>query len=126
MWFDWSDREAVWEAIESAGLMQITARVRPVVVVGFEGDGDILMSQLAKIVQEGHDCCIVIDARHHLDEIIAQIVATDDDETWYHVLGVARLDVADRSTFQGLMTAVECHWDRSWPHMPHVEFCGIK
>jgi hypothetical protein len=39
IWFQWSDEAIIWEAIETIDPTKVTARIRPMVIVGFEGDG---------------------------------------------------------------------------------------
>jgi hypothetical protein len=38
IWFEWSDEEITWEAIESIDPLKVTVRIRPIVIVGWEGD----------------------------------------------------------------------------------------
>jgi hypothetical protein len=38
-WVDWSDQKIMWGAIETIDPLKVTARIRPIVIVGWEGDG---------------------------------------------------------------------------------------
>jgi hypothetical protein len=122
MWFAWSDEKMIWEAIETIDPLKVTAHWRPVVIVGFEGDGYHQMSDLAKIVQNGHDTCIIVDGRRDLDGTISKITDDCGDEAWHSVIGIARLDLADQSTYQGLVTALEGRWEWYDLESPYIEF----
>ena len=53
IWFQWSDEAIIWEAIETIDSLKVTARIQPMVIVGFEGDGWLPVSDFVKIVQNG-------------------------------------------------------------------------
>jgi hypothetical protein len=52
IWFDWSDQEIIWEAIETIDPLKVTARLRPMVIVGFEGDGWMPVHDLVQIIRK--------------------------------------------------------------------------
>jgi hypothetical protein len=120
VWFDWSDEKIIWEAIASVGLCRITARLRPMVVIGFEGDGWLMVHDLMEIVRNGHETCIVVDPRPDLDRTLSRIEADFGDGPWINVLGIARLRVADRQAYRALLGVLEGRWDWSWPEMPSI------
>ena len=51
MWFDWSDKQIIWEAFETIDPLKVTARIRPMVIVGFEGDGWLPVHDFVGIVR---------------------------------------------------------------------------
>jgi hypothetical protein len=122
MWFGWSDEEFIWDAIEEVGLRRITARFRPMIIVGFNGDGCLRTSDLRQIIQDGREGCLVIDPRPDLERALARITADYGDDPWINILGIGRIDVADESTFEALMDRLAGHWDWSWPDVPYIEF----
>jgi hypothetical protein len=122
IWFSWSDEEFIWNAVESVSLLRITARLRPMVVVGINGDGRLRMSDLREIVQEGRDGCFVVDPRPDLDRTLARIRVDYGDDPWVRVLGIGRLDVRDSPTYDALTDRLKGHWDWSWPEVPYIEF----
>ena len=75
IWFGWSDEETIWEAIETIDPLKVTARLRPIVIVGLEGDGWLTVHDFVEIVQNGHDTCIVVDPRPDLHRTLARIKA---------------------------------------------------
>jgi len=95
VWFDWSDEAIIWEAIETIDPLKVTARIRPMVIVGMEDDGWLPVHDLAKIVQNEREACSVVDPRPDLHRTISRIRADFGDGPWISVLGIARLDVAD-------------------------------
>ena len=121
IWFDWSDQAIIWEAIETIDPLKVTARIRPMVIVGWEGDGWLSVHDFVEIVQDGNDTCIVVDPRPALDRTLSRIRADFGDGPWISVLGIARLDLADRVAYQALMAALEDRWAENWSEMPHIE-----
>jgi hypothetical protein len=122
VWFNWSDEAIIWQAIETIDPLKVTARLRPMVIVDFEGDGWLPVRDVAEIVQNGNDTCIVVDPRPDLDRTVARIKAHCGDDPWISVLGVARLDLADRAVYQALLAALEDRWERSDLGAPCTEF----
>jgi len=106
-WFDWFDEAIIWEAIETIDPLKVTARIRPIVIVGWEGDGWLPVHDFVEIVQNGSDTCIVIDPRPNLDRTLSRIRAEFGDGPSMSVLGIARLDVADRASYEALLAALE-------------------
>ena len=121
IWFGWLDEAIIWEAIETIDPLKVTARIRPIVIVGFEGDGWLPVRDFLEIVQNGDDTCIVVDPRPALDRTLSRIRADFGDGPWISVLGIARLDLADRVAYQALMAALEDRWAENWSEMPHIE-----
>jgi hypothetical protein len=74
-WFDWFDEAIIWEAIETIDPLKVTARIRPIVIVGWDGDGWLPVHDRAEIIQNGHDTCIVVDPRPDLHRTLARIKA---------------------------------------------------
>jgi hypothetical protein len=126
IWFEWSDEAILWEAIENLDPLKITARTRPIVIVGFEGDVWMPVSDLVRIIRDGNDSGIVVDPRSDLPPTLARIRADFDDDPWISVLGLARLDLADASTYQALLAALEDRWAENWFEMPLIEFQGLR
>jgi hypothetical protein len=122
IWVVWSDEVTIWEAIETIDPLKITARIRPMVIVGFEGDGWLPICDFVKIVQNGLDTCIVVDPRPDLDRTLSRIGADFGDGPWISVLGIARLDLADACAYQALMLALDDRWTENWCDMPYIEF----
>ncbi len=90
--------------------------------MGFEGYGWHEIRDLREIVQEGRDACVVVDPRPDLNRVLAQITADYGDDPSIHILGIGRLDVADRSTYEALMDQFEGRWYWSSPEMPVIDF----
>jgi hypothetical protein len=122
IWLEWSDQDIIWEAIETINPLKITARLRPIVIVGWEGDGWLSVHDFVEIVQNGHDTCVVIDPRPDLARTLARINADFGDTPWISALDIARLDLADASAYEVLLAALKGRWDWSWPEMPYIEF----
>jgi hypothetical protein len=93
LWFGWSDEKYIWEAIETIDPLNVSTRLRPMVINGFDGDGWLRISDLRKIAKEGRDECVVINPRPNLDRALSQIAADCRDDPWVNVLGVGRLIV---------------------------------
>ena len=110
IWFDWSDEAIIWDAIENLDPLKVTARLRPMVIVGFDGDGWMPIHDFAEIIQHGNDACIVVDPRPDLDRTLARIKADFGDDPWISVLGIARLDLADASAYKALLVALYDRW----------------
>jgi hypothetical protein len=55
IWFDWSDEEIIREAIEIID----TVRIRPIVIVGWEGAGLMPVREFVEIVRHENDTCVV-------------------------------------------------------------------
>jgi hypothetical protein len=53
VWFDWSDEAIIWEAIDTIDPLKVTARIRPLVIVGWEGDGWLPVRDLVDIARNG-------------------------------------------------------------------------
>jgi len=102
IWFEWSDEAIIWEAIETIDPLKVTARVRPMVVVGFGGNGWLPVRDFVAIVHNGRDTCIVVDPRLNLDQTLARIGADVGDDPRITVLGIARLDLADALAYRAL------------------------
>jgi hypothetical protein len=51
-----------------------------------------------------------------------RIKADFGDNPWISVLGIARLDLADRLVFEALLAALDDRWAENWLEMPVVEF----
>jgi hypothetical protein len=111
----------IWEAIETIDPLKVTARIRPMVIVRREGDGWLPLSDFVEIVEDGHDTCIVIDPRPDLDRTLSRIRADFGDGPWISVVGIARLDLADASTYRALVVGLEDRWAENWSEMPDVE-----
>jgi hypothetical protein len=92
------------------------------VIVGFEGDGWLPVHDLVEIVQDGLDGRIVVYPRPNLDRTLLRIKADFGDNPWISVLGIARLDLADRLVFEALLAALDDRWAENWLEMPVVEF----
>jgi hypothetical protein len=122
IWFAWRDEAIIWEGIETIDPLRITARVRPLLIVGFEGDGWLEVHDFVKIVQNGRDTCIVVDPRPDLDRTVSRIRVDFGDGPWISVLGIARLDLANRAAYQALLAAWEDRWAENWHEMPFIEF----
>jgi hypothetical protein len=122
IWFQWSDEAIIWEAIETIDPLKVTACLRPMVIVGFEGDGWLPIFDFVKIAQNGHDTCIVVDPRPDLDRTLARIKANCGDGPWISVLGIARIDVADASAYRALLVGLDDRWAKNWFEMPYIEF----
>ena len=121
VWFEWSDEAIIWDAIETIDPLKVTARIRPIVVVGLEGDGWKSVSDFVEIVQNGREARIVVDPRPDLDWTHSRIREDFGDGPWISVLGVARLDLADVSADQTLLAALVDRWAKNWFDMPYVE-----
>ena len=106
IWFDWSDEQIIWEAIETIDPLKVTARIRPIVIVGWDGDGWLPVHDRAEIVQNGHDTCIVVDPRPALDRTLSRIRADFGDGPWISVLGIARLDLSDSAACMAWLSAL--------------------
>jgi hypothetical protein len=122
IWFDWSDQAIIWEAIEAIDPLKVTARLRPIVIVGFEGDGWLPVHDFVEFIQDGHDTCVVVDPRPHLHRTLARIEADFGDGPWINFLGIARLDLADRAAYRAWLAALEDRWAENWFEMPVIEF----
>jgi hypothetical protein len=48
---NWSDEAIIWEAIETIDPLRVTARIRPMVIVGVDGDGWLPVRDFSEIVQ---------------------------------------------------------------------------
>jgi hypothetical protein len=107
IWFGWSGKQIIWEAIETIDPLKVTGRLRPTVIVGFEGDGSLPVHDFVEIVRTGGDACIVVDPRPDLDRTLARIKEDFGDEPWISVLGIARLDVADRVVYEAFLAGLE-------------------
>ena len=101
--------------------LNVTARLRPIVIVGFEGDGWLPVHDLVEIVQDGLDGRIVVYPRPNLDRTLLRIKADFGDNPWISVLGIARLDLADRLVFEALLAALEGRNDDAKAIMPTVD-----
>jgi len=64
----------------------------------------------------------VVDPRPDLHRTLARIKADFGDDFWTTVLGIARLDLADASTYQALLAALGDRWAENWFDMPHIQF----
>lgn len=122
IWFDWSDKQIIWEVIESIDPLKVTARTRPIVLIGWEGDGWLPVHDFVEIVQNGNDTSIVVDPRPDLDRTLARITSDFGGGPWITILGIARLDVADRAAYRALLAGLEDRWAENWFEMPFVEF----
>jgi len=125
-WFGWSDEAIMWEAIESINPLKVTARIRPIVIVGWEGDGWLPVHDLAKIIQNGCDACVVVDPRPDLHRTLAGIKSDFGDNIWISILGIARLDLADACAYRALLAGLEDRWAENWFEMPLIEFQGLR
>jgi hypothetical protein len=67
VWFDWSDEQSLWEAIETIDPLKVTARLRPIVIVVWEADGWLPVHGFVGILRNGRANCIVVDPRCDLD-----------------------------------------------------------
>jgi hypothetical protein len=122
IWFEWSDQKTIWEAIETLDPLKVTARLRPMVIVGFEGDGWLPVRDFAEIVQNGREACIVVDPRPDLPRTLSRIREDFGDGPWINVLGIARLDLADDLACRALLVALDDRWADNCFEMPVVEF----
>jgi hypothetical protein len=122
IWSSWSDQEVIWEASDTIDPLKGAARLRPMVIVGFDGDGWLPVDDFAKIVEDGHDTCIVVDPGPNLAQTLARIREDFGDGPWMSVLGIARLDLADRVAYQALLAALEDCWEWFDLEMPVIEF----
>jgi hypothetical protein len=122
MFFDWSDEETVWQAIETLDPLKITVHDRPIAVVGFEGDGYIPLRQLIEMLEDGDDNLCVIDPCRDPDATGAKIEEEYGDTVWFQVIGIARLDIADEPTYRVLQVALDDRWERFMLDVPYIEF----
>ncbi len=120
VFFDWRDEVLFDEAIETLDPLKITVRSRPIVVVGPSDVGYISIQQFAEIVQENDERFCAIDPGRDLDGKCAEIEQEIGGSAGYVVLGLARLDLADKLTCEALLAAFEERAERFTRWMPHI------
>jgi hypothetical protein len=120
-YFDWSDEELFDEAIETLDPLKITIRSRPVIVVGPIEVGCMSMDDFAQAVRQKDERFCAIDPGRDLEAKCAEIEREIDGAALHFVLGMARLDIADRATYDAMMVAFEDRRHRFTGYMPHIE-----
>jgi hypothetical protein len=102
--------------METIDPLKVTARLRPTVIVGWEGDGWLPVHDFVEIVKSG--TCIFVDPRPNHDRTLSRIRLDYGDDPWISLLGIARLDLADRATYRALLLALKSRCAENWSEMP--------
>ena len=122
MFFHWSDEAVVDAAIESINPLKITVRSTPVAIGSASGDGRLSLRRLADMLEDDDAHCIIIHPCRHPELFRNQVGGIDGGEGWFHVVGIAWLDLADAATCEALQTALNER--RQWfgSDVPYIEF----
>jgi hypothetical protein len=122
MFFDWRDQDLVEEAIETINPLKLTVRSHVIAIGSAFGDGRLALRQLVGMMQADDGSCIIIHPCRYPELFSHQQAGLGDDEGWFHVVGLARLDLADQKTYGSLMTALAERHGQFVGEMPCIDF----
>ena len=121
LFFFWPDEAVVEEAIETLNPLHLTVWSEAVAIGSPRGNGKVSLDLLLDMHDDDDDCAVI-----HPCEFPAlfthQFAGIENGEGWFHVIGIAHLDLADEATYIGLRDALAVRSQRFTFELPLIRF----